>query len=74
MVRESQVIFVGDSEVDAATAAAARVPFALYTRGYRKAPLSALAYDHAFDHFDKLAGIAARAVEGAAQGGRNDAC
>lgn len=65
-VGESEVLYVGDSEVDAATAAATRVPFALYTKGYRKAPLSALAYDHAFDHFDELAGIVAKTIEGAA--------
>ena len=59
-VKEGEVLYVGDSEVDSATAAAAKVPFALYTRGYRKAPLSALAHDHRFDHFDELAAIVAK--------------
>lgn len=47
-------LYVGDSEVDAETAVAAGVPFALFTKGYRKSPLSALAHDLAFDAFDVL--------------------
>jgi phosphoglycolate phosphatase len=35
-------VFVGDSEVDAATAHAAGVPFLLFTEGYRHAPVTAL--------------------------------
>jgi phosphoglycolate phosphatase len=35
-------VFVGDSEVDAATAHAAGVPFLLFTEGYRHAPVAAL--------------------------------
>lgn len=42
------VIFVGDSEVDAETAAAAALPFLLYTEGYRKSPLAELPHDAAF--------------------------
>ncbi|MBE0452773.1 phosphoglycolate phosphatase [Roseovarius autotrophicus] len=53
------VLFVGDSEVDAETAARARLPFALYTQGYRKAPVEALPHTRAFDHFDALPGIVA---------------
>ncbi len=59
-VTENETLYVGDSEVDSATAAAARVAFALHTRGYRKTPLSAMVYDHAFDHFDALRGIVAK--------------
>jgi len=33
-------LYVGDSEIDAATAKAAGVPFALYSGGYRKRPLA----------------------------------
>ncbi len=47
-------LYVGDSEVDAETARAAGVPFALYTQGYRKAPVADLPHTVAFDHFDQL--------------------
>lgn len=49
-------IFVGDSEIDAAAAAAAGLPFALFTRGYRRAPAEAIA---AALHFDDFAGLPA---------------
>lgn len=46
-------IFVGDSEVDAETAARAKVPFLLYSQGYRKSPLAEIphlvAYDQSLD-------------------------
>ncbi len=45
-------LYVGDSEVDAETAARAGVPFALFTRGYRKAPIAELPHLHAFDSYD----------------------
>lgn len=47
-------VFVGDSEVDALTAQAAGVPFALYTRGYRKAPVESLGAKLVFDDFAAL--------------------
>lgn len=50
-------IYVGDSEVDAETAQAARVPFALYSGGYRKTPVSELPATVVFDHFDDLEGL-----------------
>lgn len=53
-------VFVGDSEVDAATAAAAGLPFALYTEGYRKSPVEALPHDAAFSDFAELPGVVAR--------------
>ncbi len=43
-------IFVGDSEVDAETARAAAVPFALFTGGYRKAAPETLGATWIFDH------------------------
>ncbi|MFO1132843.1 MAG: phosphoglycolate phosphatase [Hyphomicrobiales bacterium] len=46
--------YVGDSEVDAQTADAARLDFALFTQGYRKAPIHALRHSFAFDRFDEL--------------------
>jgi phosphoglycolate phosphatase len=52
------VVYVGDSEVDAATAVAARVPFALFTPGYRKTPVADIAHQRAFDHFRDLPAIA----------------
>jgi len=48
------VAYVGDSETDAATAEAAAVPFFLYTRGYRKSPVEAIAHRTAFDDFSGL--------------------
>jgi phosphoglycolate phosphatase len=46
--------YVGDSETDARTAAAAACPFALYTEGYRHGPVEAMAPDFAFDDFMTL--------------------
>ena len=44
-------VFVGDSETDAETALRARVPFLLFTGGYRKMPVADLPHDAAFDNF-----------------------
>lgn len=52
----SAAVYVGDSVVDAATAAAAGVPFALFTRGYRKAPVATLPHSLAFEDFGALTG------------------
>lgn len=54
----SSCLYVGDSEVDAATAAAIKVPFALYTEGYRRGPASGMPHTHLFDHFDALPALA----------------
>ncbi|GGE27700.1 phosphoglycolate phosphatase [Gemmobacter megaterium] len=48
------LVYVGDSEVDAETARAAGVPFALFTRGYRKTPVTALPHRLAFEDFARL--------------------
>lgn len=48
------LIYVGDSEVDAETARRAGLPFALFTRGYRKAPVAELPHTLAFDDFATL--------------------
>ena len=53
----SSALFVGDSEVDAETAAAAKVPFALFTEGYRKSPVHEIRSDWTFSHHDELAAI-----------------
>ena len=51
-------LFVGDSEVDVATAKAAGVPIALFTQGYRKTPLAELEPDFYFENFRNLPAIA----------------
>ena len=55
-------LYVGDSETDAETARRAGVPFALYTEGYRKTPLTEIPHDWAFDHFDRLSDIVSMAL------------
>lgn len=50
-------LFVGDSEVDAETARAAALPFALFTEGYRKAPVASLVHAAAFADYADLAGL-----------------
>ena len=50
-------LFVGDSEIDAETAARAGLPFLLFTRGYRKAPVDRLPHAAAFDDFAALPGL-----------------
>lgn len=49
-----QTLFVGDSEVDAATAAAAGTTFALFTEGYRKTPADELRFTRKFNDFREL--------------------
>ena len=48
-------IMVGDSEVDAATAHAANVPFVLMTYGYHRGPIDAISSIATLDHFGELA-------------------
>ncbi len=57
------VVFVGDSEVDGATAEAAQVTFALYTNGYRKKPVAEIPHDVSFTNFADLAGFLAAVGE-----------
>jgi phosphoglycolate phosphatase len=59
-----QVIFVGDSEVDAETAANAKMPFLIYTEGYRKTPVHELPHDAAFNDFKQLPGLVATLMKG----------
>ena len=51
-------LFVGDSEVDRHTAAAAHQPFALFTKGYRKTSIEVLAPEYYFEDFVRLPAIA----------------
>ena len=55
-----RAVYVGDSEIDAETAARAGLPFALFTEGYRKLPVDEMAHDARFDDFAALPGIVAR--------------
>ncbi len=57
-------LYVGDSEVDAATAERAGVDFALFTKGYRKKPVDALPHVLAFDEFPALTAWVDDAAEG----------
>ncbi|HRO13669.1 MAG TPA: phosphoglycolate phosphatase [Paracoccus sp. (in: a-proteobacteria)] len=52
--------FVGDSEYDAACAAAADVPLLLFTRGYRLTAVERLPHRLAFDDFAALPALVAR--------------
>ena len=52
-------LYVGDSEVDAETAAAAGIPFAFFTQGYCHIPHDDVTCIARFDHFDALPRIAA---------------
>lgn len=53
-VSPAETIYVGDSEVDEATAKAAGTPFVLYTEGYRKKPLNAFETSFRFDRYADL--------------------
>jgi phosphoglycolate phosphatase len=55
-------IYHGESEIDAETAQRARVPFALYTEGYRKTAVPEIAHDCAFSDFADLPRIAPQFV------------
>jgi phosphoglycolate phosphatase len=48
-------LMVGDSEVDAATAHAANVPFILMTYGYHRGPIDSISSIATLDHFAELA-------------------
>ncbi len=52
--------YVGDSEVDAETAQAAGVAFALFTEGYRKSPVDAMPHTLLFRDFHDLPEIMQR--------------
>lgn len=54
-----EVLYIGDSETDAATARAAHLPFALFTEGYRKASVADLAPVAAFGDYRLLPDIVA---------------
>jgi phosphoglycolate phosphatase len=49
-----QAIMVGDSDVDIATARAARIPVVAVSFGYSRTPVAELSPDRVIDHFDAL--------------------
>ena len=53
-------IYVGDSDIDGATAQAAKMPFVLYTRGIRTVPVEEIPHVVAFDDFAELPEIVAK--------------
>ncbi|MFY0660791.1 MAG: phosphoglycolate phosphatase [Shimia sp.] len=57
----SDVLYVGDSEVDAETAQRAGVTFALFTEGYRKTPVADIHHDFIFSKWRDFLAV----VEGA---------
>ena len=52
-------LYVGDSEFDAACAAAVPVPLLLYARGYRQVPIESLPHRATFDDFAALPALVA---------------
>ena len=54
MLNATQMIYVGDSEVDSATAVAARETFLLFTQGYRHSDIGDIAHTATFDSFNNL--------------------
>jgi phosphoglycolate phosphatase len=58
-----RTVYVGDSEVDAATALAAKQPFVLFTGGYRKSPVHEIPHSALFDEFKDLPPIIKRTIK-----------
>lgn len=56
---EGPMVYVGDGEVDAETAQRARVPFLLFTEGYRKTDVAQIPHTAAFHRFADLPGLLA---------------
>ncbi|WP_420348232.1 phosphoglycolate phosphatase [Pelagibius sp.] len=54
------IVYVGDSEVDSATAQAAGIAFALFTEGYRKSPPEQIPHHARFAHFAELQALLER--------------
>lgn len=56
------LLYVGDSEIDADTALAAGIAFALHTQGYRKATVAEIEHVFAFDAFDRFTALLGQTV------------
>lgn len=54
---DDRKIYVGDSEVDSETAQNAKVPFVLFTEGYRKKPIQEVPHSVQFSSYSNLPGI-----------------
>jgi len=63
-LRDGPAIMVGDSEIDSATARAAKVPFVLHVPGYREASVEDLAPDACLEDYLDLPEIVGRLVNG----------
>ena len=57
----TEALLVGDSEIDAATAREAGVPFVLMTHGYRRGPIEDMVCAVALERFDELPAFVRRA-------------
>lgn len=53
-------LYVGDSEVDSATAEAMGIPFALFEGGYRRSPVPDIPHTHLLSKFSDLQDLCAR--------------
>jgi phosphoglycolate phosphatase len=58
-----EVIYVGDSETDSATAEAAGVPFLLHAKGYCHVPLESLTAVAIFESFTEVPGLVRQVLE-----------
>lgn len=56
----ARALMIGDSDVDVATARAARVPIVGVSFGYTHAPVATFGPDAVIDHYDELEGVARR--------------
>ena len=59
---EGPALYVGDSDIDAATALAAGVPFLLYMQGYLHVPAESLTYVARFSQFEDLPRLVGQAL------------
>lgn len=60
---EGPMYFVGDSEVDEETAHRAKIPFLLYTEGYRKSPVATMRHQLSFSDFRMLPELVSQLLE-----------
>ncbi|MEX0277258.1 MAG: phosphoglycolate phosphatase [Ruegeria sp.] len=56
-------IFVGDSEVDAETARRAKVPFLLFSQGYRKSPVAEIPHRFSYDDSAEIPALVQQIVQ-----------
>lgn len=61
----ARTVMIGDSEVDIATAKAARVPVVAVTFGYTQVPVERLSPDAVIDHYDQLEATVMRLLDSA---------